>query len=303
MSRRGNALLREMHTYARKGGGGFKTVADRAKIAERIADRLIEMNIQIRSVSQMKVRHIELYIESRKTENISKRTLKNEMSAIRNIFAVAGRQKMADPENPRLSNQALDISDASRAGTKIAISDERFLEACVRVAAHDQGVALVMQLSRHLGLRNEEAVQSAKSVKTWQQSLLQGKERVHIVFGTKGGRPRESLVPDKHTALKIVNAAVKYTEENNGRLINKISLSSAKDRYINVVRRIAGLTGQESNHSMRYAYAQEVEKYYLAQGFSEKEARAMTSMDLGHGDGRGDYVKRVYSQKIAEEEI
>lgn len=28
----------------------------------------------------------------------------------------------------------------------------------------------------------------------------------------------------------------------------------------------------------------------LAQGFSEKEALAMTAMDLGHGDGRGRYV-------------
>ncbi|MFN7073946.1 DNA-binding protein, partial [Proteus mirabilis] len=44
-------------------------------------------------------------------------------------------------------------------------------------------------------------------------------------------------------------------------------------------------------------YAQDVEKYYLSQGFSQKEAYALTSMDLGHGDGRGDYIKRVYSQK------
>ncbi|MFN7050350.1 DNA-binding protein, partial [Proteus mirabilis] len=57
-----------------------------------------------------------------------------------------------------------------------------------------------------------------------------------------------------------------------------------------------------SNHGLRYAYAQDVEKYYLSQGVSPKEAYALTSMDLGHGDGRGDYIKRVYSQKGDVEE-
>ncbi|ECE8762116.1 DNA-binding protein, partial [Salmonella enterica subsp. enterica serovar Indiana] len=37
-------------------------------------------------------------------------------------------------------------------------------------------------------------------------------------------------------------------------------------------------------------------RYYLAQGFSRKEALAMVAMDLGHGDGRGRYVAQVYNQ-------
>ncbi|ESA61313.1 integrase family protein [Escherichia coli 1-182-04_S4_C2] len=34
----------------------------------------------------------------------------------------------------------------------------------------------------------------------------------------------------------------------------------------------------------------------LAQGFSEKEALAMVAMDLGHGDGRGRWVKQIYGR-------
>ncbi len=297
MSRRAKALSREMHILAHQAGGSFKTIADRVKIAERVAAELAGLNIQIRSVEQLKSRHIEMYIHARREQNISLRSCQNEMSAIRAIFRVAGRHKLADPKHERLSNEALGLSGASRAGTRTAISDERFHEALARIEPYDQGVALTMQLSRSLGLRNEEAVQSVKSLRTWQQALKNGKDRVHVVFGTKGGRPREALVPDKARVLTLINKAIEYADKHNGYLINRPSLHSAKDRYINVMRRIGGFIHEESNHGLRYAYAQDVEKYYLSQGFSQKEAYALTSMDLGHGDGRGDYIKRVYSQK------
>lgn len=40
MSRRAKALSREMHILARQAGGSFKTIADRVKIAERVAAEL-----------------------------------------------------------------------------------------------------------------------------------------------------------------------------------------------------------------------------------------------------------------------
>ena len=36
---------------------------------------------------------------------------------------------------------------------------------------------------------------------------------------------------------------------------------------------------------------------YQAEGFSKEEAAARTSTDLGHGDGRGRYVREVYGRK------
>lgn len=126
MSRGCKLLKRELVVLAREGKGSFKTVSDRSKIVERLSHRLLDLNVQIRSAQQLKVRHIELYIESRKAEGISKRTLQNEMAGIRTILSLAGKTKMADPKYERLSNKALGISGDSRMGTKLAISDERY---------------------------------------------------------------------------------------------------------------------------------------------------------------------------------
>ncbi|MBS9435531.1 integrase domain-containing protein [Photorhabdus hainanensis] len=289
-------LSKQLVTLARQAGGSFKTVSDRMKIAKRLAESMAILNIQIRDIKNMKINHIEKYIDSRKSENISKRTLQNEMAAVRAIFAMAGRSQLANPHHKRLSNHALGLSGASREGTKMAISDERYHTTLVVVRGKDEGVAAAMQLSRYLGLRTEEAVQAAKSLKTWEKALLRGDERVRVVFGTKGGRPRDTTVVDRDKVIQAVRAAIKYANKNQGRLIDKPNLHSAIDRYRNIVRE-AGLTGKSSPHSLRYAYAVEAINYHLSKGFSRKEAEAMVSMDLGHGDGRGHYVARVYNRQ------
>ena len=63
-----------------------------------------------------------------------------------------------------------------------------------------------------------------------------------------------------------------------------------------------GLKGKIASHSLRYAFSHNLMKYYLDQGYPEKETLAMTSMDLGHGDGRGHYIKTVYGKKGKEDE-
>jgi hypothetical protein len=288
-------LSKQLVTLARQGGGSFKTVADRSRIASRFPARLAALNIQIRDIKHIKTKHIIGYVNSRLAENISKRTLQNEMSAIRSLLSVAGRTTLADPYHPQLSNEALNIGGASREGTKVAIPDEKLQAVISLVSEKDKGVMLAVQLSRYLGLRTEETVQSSKSLKRWKQSVLKGDERVRVVFGTKGGRPRDTTVVQREKIIGILNAAIKYCDENNGRLIDKSTLHAAIDRYRNIVRE-AGLTGKYAPHSLRYAYAREAVIFHTEKGMSEEEARAMVSMDLGHGDGRGDYVVRVYNK-------
>ncbi|MBI0575698.1 phage integrase N-terminal domain-containing protein, partial [Pectobacterium parmentieri] len=69
------------------------------KIADRFAERLKRLNVQIRDAKNIKPRHIEMYIRSRQEEKISIRTLQNEMSAIRSILRAAGKTIMANPEH------------------------------------------------------------------------------------------------------------------------------------------------------------------------------------------------------------
>ncbi|EJN8733548.1 DNA-binding protein, partial [Salmonella enterica] len=51
---------------------------------------------------------------------------------------------------------------------------------------------------------------------------------------------------------------------------------------------------------LRYAWTQDAIRHYLEQGFSDREALALTAMDLGHGDGRGRYVVQVYGRREEE---
>lgn len=288
-------LNKNLKTLARHAGGSFKTVSDRTKIADRFADRMISLNIQVRDIKNIKTNHIETYIRSRLAENISKRTLQNEMAAIRAILRVSGKTFMADPAHPKLSNDALNISGTSREGTKIAISDDFFNQVLSSVSEKDEGIACALKLSRLLGLRTEETVQSVKSLLTWKKALQNGDEKVRVVFGTKGGRPRDTTIINRTETIDAINRAITYSAENNGKLIDKPSIHLAIEKYRNVVRE-AGLVGEFAPHSLRYAYTQDVLQHHKDKGFSQKESEALASMDLGHGDGRGHYVARVYNK-------
>lgn len=192
---RGNKLFsKQLVTLARQSGGSFKSVAARSRIVARLAEQMLKLNIQIGEVNHIKTHHIEHYVRSSPADDISIRTLQNEMAALRAILNTADRTKLAEPKQEKLSNDTLNRSGASRAGSKTASTDERFHEALALVRSKDEGVALAMEIARYIGLRTEEAVQSAKSLKTWQQALARGDERLRIVFGTKGGRPRDTTV-------------------------------------------------------------------------------------------------------------
>ncbi|EJQ8260448.1 integrase domain-containing protein [Salmonella enterica] len=170
--------------------------------------------------------------------------------------------------------------------------DKRTLQnemAMVRVVLRQAGR---VKLARLMGLRSQEAVQSAQSLKTWQQTLDRGESRLTVVFGTKGGRPRETMILDAGAVKKALDLALSVAENRYDRLIDKPDLKSAM-KYWHSQASYIGLTGAYSPHSLRYAWAQEAIRHYLG----EKEALALMAMDLGHGDGRGRYVAQVYGRR------
>lgn len=284
-----------MKRLAQQAGGSHKTVHDRMKLAQRFCERLVlAQNVQIRRVEQLKARHIEGYIRERLAQGITKRSLQNEMAAVRCILKQAGRDRLAQSE--RLNNRWLGLSGASRNGTRQAITLEHYRHVLETARAKDPGLAAALELSRLMGLRSQEAVQSVQSLQTWKQALDRGESRLTVVFGTKGGRPRETVILDVGAVKRALDIAFAVAEERRGRLIDKPDLKSAM-KYWHSQASVLGLTGTYSPHSLRYAWAQDAIHHYLAQGFSEKEALALTAMDLGHGDGRGRYVAQVYGRK------
>lgn len=285
-------LEREMRHLAKQAGGAHKTVSDRMSMAARFCGRLVtEQNVQIRYVRHLKARHIEDYIRHRLAQGIDKRTLQNEMSMIRTVLRQAGRVKLADGD--RISNRAVRIGGASRSGAHRAIPDGKYQAIQESARLKDPGLAAALELSRLMGLRSQEAVRCPQSFRTWRQALERGETRLTVVFGTKGGRPRQTLILDTGAVRKALDNAMSIAEQRHGRLIDRADLKSAMRYWHSQAERL-GLTGKNSPHSLRYAWAQDAIRHYLAQGFCRKEALAMVAMDLGHGDGRGRYVAQVY---------
>ncbi|CDH18970.1 putative integrase [Xenorhabdus bovienii str. kraussei Quebec] len=291
---------KEFIACARNGHGSFATVADRERIARQFLHFLKERGIKLRQMDSLKTKYIEHYIAQRKADPISHRTLQNEMAALRTILAQAGKHKLAAADNPRLSNRVLGIANTDRRGTKMALTPAEFQAAFQQVEQKDRSVAAVMQLAYVLGLRTKEAVEAGKSLATWKIALENGHPSVRIVFGTKGGRSRQTVILDREALQQAIAYAERELIRRNGRLINKPTIHQAIDRYRYVVRR-AGLVGKLAPHSMRYHFAQQSGAHYKAQGVSEREALALLSMDLGHGDGRGRYIRQVYYQNIENE--
>ncbi|MFS9419477.1 MULTISPECIES: integrase domain-containing protein [Citrobacter] len=287
----------EMKALAKRAGGSFKTVDDRIHIVQRFSRHLRSQNIQIQRVEQIKVRHIECYIQARLAQEIGKRTLQNEMAALRGVLQQAGRKQVAEHE--RLTNKALGLAGASRNGTNRAITPEYYSKVLAAARDEDAGLAVTLELARLMGLRSQEAVQSCQSLKTWRQAMDRGETRLTVVFGTKGHRPRETIIQDTGAVKKALDNALSVAELRNGRLIDQPSLQKAMNYWRGALAE-AGLTGNYTPHSLRYAWAQDAIRHYLAQGFSDKEALALTSMDLGHGDGRGRYVAQVYGRHEEE---
>jgi len=287
----------EMKALAKRAGGSFKTVDDRIHIVQRFSRHLRELNIQIQRVGQIKVRHIECYVQARLAQEIGKRTLQNEMAALCGVLQQAGRKQIAEHE--RLTNKALGLAGASRNGTNRAITPEYYSKVQAAAREKDAGLAVTLELARLMGLRSQEAVQCCQSLKTWRQAIERGETRLTAVFGTKGHRPRETIIQDTGAVKKVLENALVVAEQRNGRLIDHPSLQKAMNYWRGALAE-AGLTGSYTPHSLRYAWAQDAIRHYLTQGFSDKEALALASMDLGHGDGRGRYVVQVYGRREDE---
>ena len=166
-----------------------------------------------------------------------------------------------------------------------------------RAQALHPGFAAAVALQRELGLRAREAIQCADSLKSWERSLQRG-DRVHVLHGTKGGRARDTLANNPQRALQAVQRALEATRENGGRLIPSQTLQGAARAYGRLCASV-GLSGAQASHALRCSYAQERFALYLEQFGDRREALAATSLDLGHGDGRGTYVAQVYLKNAA----
>lgn len=194
-----------------------------------------------------------------------------------------------------ISNSALGIDGASRAGAKEAIPADLLDEMLAALEKIDRGVWAIALLELALGLRAEEAVKAFKSLHHWRAQLARG-QSIRVIYGTKGGRPRDVNPPDLARAESAIQCAIAVAAARGGLLIDRPSEKSAMNFYSRTMR-AAGFKGSHSGHALRYAFSKARIDAYVAAGYSMRDALAMTACDLGHGDGRGRYIAHVYARK------
>lgn len=295
------ALKADLDKMAKKAGGSHLTIESRKYFSHTFSAYIIKKGYVICSVHQIKPKHVTNYLEHCRSSGYTARTIQNHITHLRTILREAGREQFV---REQLSSEKLGLEKSCRDGTKYAMSDRKYEDAVAVATARDKGVAAGLMLCRELGLRGQEAVMSGRHLNSW-QAALEGRSSLPVIIssGTKGGRIRElpvSLIPDKQAALEAVKFAQTVTAERGGNLIDKPTLEQAVNRWDNETRAI-GLKGENSPHALRYAFAVEAIQGFQAKGLTEKQAYALTSCLLGHGEGRGRWVRQVYSRTAPEE--
>lgn len=281
----------ELREAVHKSGGSTRTKDERGKFGKMfIHTQIKELNNQITSFKNLKEKQVHDYMQCRLKNGVALRTLQNEMAHLREILRALGRHQFT--MSPRLSNKAVGIAGASRAGTHRALTDKQYRLALAISKVLNPGAACCIQLQRELGLRAQEAICSVKSLSHWLKALQIGRS-VLVLHGTKGGRPRILAPVDVPRAIRAVELAISLAEAQGGRLISSRRLKSARSAYMAHCSRI-GLRGEYASHSLRCMYAHDRFLAHVDALEDRGEALAATSMDLGHGDGRGRYIAQVY---------
>ena len=237
-----------------------------------------------------------IYLEHRATV-VSARCVQLEASHLRRAISGSGRElgDVRDPKNP-WSSARMGVPEGSRIGGKAAADPTRYESARHRMPDDIKaGVGLI----NAIGLRMKESAMAKDSLEGWRGELAKPESRergvyLHIIDGCKGGRPRWVFVPPGRVDLVVAAvAAAAQSVSKCGNVIDAENLKDALKRFSNCMSRLE-LTGDNSVHGLRRAFAQSQYAYYREAGMSEALALKRLSQDLGHGDGRGRWVANNY---------
>lgn len=245
------------------------------------------------NMTQVRGKHLRAYVSHRLEELVAIRTIHNELSHLRTLLRAAGANRVANA--PELSNASLGLGGASRKGTNRAATDQEIqVWRHVAESSERKGLAAILGLARFLGLRGNEAIHARlDTLSRWKRTLA-GDGSFHVTLGTKGGRPRHVEPQDRDAAMAAIEYAIGALSPDD----YLIARADGED--------VDGLESARSiwhswacrhdvrPHGLRYRFAVEQFASYVAKGFSEREALAKVSLDLGHGEGRGRWVKSVY---------
>ena len=149
-------------------------------------------------------------------------------------------------------------------------------------------------------MRQRELVRCGPSLQQWERQLRTG-QSISLHDGSKGGKSRQIFIPPERrdNALRAVQALAELSNAQDGKVVASKTLESAC-RLVSAQFAKLGLSAENSGHSLRRSFAMDQFKHYMSEGYSQKEALGMASIDLGHGDSRGRWVYNNYLRGTLE---
>ena len=291
--------VKDVRRATRVAGGATLTKIARSAVLNKVFRVLRNhpVNIQIKSLSDLKAAHVKRYVDELLKSGTGHRTIQNHLAHIRQAMRASNRAEYADSES--MSTKTMGVSGASRSGTHRPLNKLQYRAALAGMKSINPGAACCMALQRELGLRAREAIQSVPSLKVWARSLKTNRP-CEIIHGTKGGRKRQLAALSRERAIEVVETAIQLAKAQEGKLIVAKNLQAAARAYCRACAKV-GLVGEYASHSIRCSYAQDRYKMYEKLYDDKRESLALVSIDLGHGDGRGKYVEQVYLKNSARE--
>lgn len=274
-----------------------KTIENRVLSIKKLCRFLRKENIQIRHPKHLKLKHIQDWIKFERTVNhLVDRRIQCLLADLRVTLRALELNALAD----RVITKDFGVAGASRAGTGRAIPTPMFFERIRRVK--DVGVLAALFLMFVFGFRKREAVMCRLDTLQRFQAEITRQSYVRLVQGAKSNRPRDVFYLSKEASLLVVDKCIQIASSNaRGTLIKSKNLRAAKGKFERVAGK-AGFVGRYSSHSIRYSWTVRSVLRYFDLGHGEREALLLTARDLGHGDGRIGYVRRVYAREMIDDE-
>lgn len=320
MSRKSEAF-RSIQSANNRLGGARVSQVQRGQKCRRFIRWCFDAKHPVTSLAEVQAEWVRHYLAQRRdgcvmsadgvanrVRPLSLASLHNELAAIRRGMSALG----VDPDARGISADAMGLGQRARRGTKRPITDEEFERAIARAMDMGEvGFAIALRLERFLGLRCQEAMMSTRRLLDWahecESTINRGMpSALHIEYGTKGGRPRVSIILRQYAkeTVAAIHEALTYTMEH-GHLIHPKragervgSLKFARAKYHRLAQRV-GLVGEVAPHSLRYRYAVDLLRQLIDDGVPQREALSLVAENLGHGGGRRDMVARVYGASVA----
>jgi site-specific recombinase XerD len=258
--------------------GSFSTKGTRKDILLGFADNLFDAGIQLTNIRQVKAKHVARVVDYWKSEKLSAGTMKNRMSAIRNLWHSLNKKEVLP------TNDELGIAKRSyKPQFNRAIFNPDFSQVM------NYKVRVALELQRLFGLRREECLKI--------KPYLADKGTVLELQPSwcKGGRGR--FVPIRTEEQRYWLAEAKKFVDNKSASLIPVDKNYVQQRYI--YEKQVQQIGLKNPHGLRHAYAQQrfkeltgfeapinggptMKELTREQKVKDYQARMLISEELGH---------------------